>query len=161
MGHTEIAYVGEMAKENRFAGYREALMAHGLEVDAARVVEAKQTLEGGYQGARQLCERAAGFSAVFCANDATAMGCIKYLRETGIKVPEQVSVISVDDIEMSRYFNPMLTTIHIPIDELGRQAAKMLIDRIEKGHSLPLKMELPFSLSNRDSCAPCGRKTRK
>ena len=76
-------------------------------------------------------------------------------------MPEQVSVISVDDIEMSRYFNPMLTTIHIPIDELGRQAAKMLIDRIEKGHSLPLKMELPFSLSNRDSCAPCGRKTRK
>lgn len=161
MGHTEIAYVGEMAKENRFAGYREALMAHGLEIDTARVVEAKQTLEGGYQGARQLCERAGGFTAVFCANDATAMGCIKYLRETGIKVPEQVSVISVDDIEMSRYFNPMLTTIHIPIDELGRQAAKMLIDRIEKGHSLPLKMELPFSLSNRDSCAPCGRKTRK
>ena len=54
-----------------------------------------------------------------------------------------------------------LIAIVTKIDELGRQAAKMLIDRIEKGHSLPLKMELPFSLSNRDSCAPCGRKTRK
>ena len=94
MGHTEIAYVGEMAKENRFAGYREALMAHGLEVDAARVVEAKQTLEGGYQGARQLCERAAGFSAVFCANDATAMGCVtNIVHHVMADKPESVGLI--------------------------------------------------------------------
>lgn len=95
------------------------------------------------------------------------MGAIKGLWDKGIKVPEDVSVISIDDIEMARYFTPMLTTVHIPIDELGRHTAKTLIDRIEKGHTLPVKIELPFTLSRRDSCAPKNgdqalpRRTRK
>lgn len=93
------------------------------------------------------------FSAVFCANDATAVGAIKGFQENGYQVPGDISVIGIDDIEMASYVTPMLTTVHIPINELGRQAAKTLIDRIEKGHSLPYKMELPFSLAKRDSCA--------
>lgn len=159
MGHKDIAYIGETTKENRFAGYKEVIAALGSEFNRQLVVDSKQSLEGGYQGAEKLCSRNVGFSAIFCANDSTAMGCIKYLRERKIKVPEQVSVISIDDIEMSRYFTPMLTTIHIPIDELGKQAAKMLIDCIEKGHYLPVRLELPFSLMKRDSCAPKGRNT--
>ena len=160
MGHTEIAYIGETIKENRFAGYKEVISALGSDFNRQLVVDSKQTLEGGYQGAEKLCSRNVSFSAIFCANDSTAMGCIKYLRETKAKIPEQISVISIDDIEMSRYFMPMLTTIHIPIDELGKQAAKMLIDRIEKGHYLPVRLELPFSLMKRDSCAPKGRNTK-
>ena len=88
------------------------------------------------------------------------MGAMKALQEQGYRVPQDISVISIDDIEMARYFTPMLTTVHIPINELGRQAAKTLIDRIENGHILPIKIELPFSLSWRDSCARM-RKTAK
>lgn len=153
LGHTRIAYIGETVRENRFTGYKETLSANQIAYDEALVQRSRQTLIGGFEGAKALMQRGADVTAVFCANDATAMGCIKYLREQKIKVPGNISVISIDDIEMSRYFMPMLTTVHIPIQELGKQAANMLIDRIENGHILPVKMEIPFSLSNRDSCA--------
>lgn len=153
LGHTKIAYIGETVRENRFLGYKDTLIANKIAYDENLVQRSKQTLIGGFEGAKALMQRGIDATAVFCANDATAMGCIKYLREQRVKVPESISVISIDDIEMSRYFMPMLTTVHIPIQELGKQAANMLIDRIENGHILPVKMEIPFSLSSRDSCA--------
>lgn len=152
-GHREIAYLGERNKENRYLGYCNALKAQNLPVDPQRIVETEQSLDGGYRAAQMLIRREVGFSAVFCANDATAIGAVKALQEQGIRVPEDVSVIGIDDIEMTRYFTPMLTTVHIPISELGKQAAKILIDRIQWGHTLPVKIELPFSLARRDSCA--------
>lgn len=160
LGHKEIAYIGEINKENRYRGYCETLTAHDIRPDRKLIANAKQCLDGGYHGAVELLKRDSHFTAVFCANDATAMGAIKGLRENGYRVPADVSVISIDDIEMARYFTPMLTTVHIPINELGRQAAKTLIDRIENGHTLPIKMELPFSLAKRDSCAKCRRKDK-
>ncbi len=153
LGHRKIVYIGETNKENRYKSYCEALAANGIKAERSMIVNVKQGLEGGYQGACELLKRQTDFTAVFCANDATAIGAIKGLQEGGYKIPSDISVISIDDIEMSRYFTPMLTTIHIPIDELGRQAAKTLIDRIENGHTLPIKMELPFFLAKRDSCA--------
>lgn len=152
LNHKSIAYIGETLKENRYRGYQDTLKNNDIELNPNLIIESPQTLVGGYQGAQRLIESNLNFSAVFCANDATAMGCIKYLNENKIKVPEEVSVISIDDIEMSRYYMPMLTTIHIPISELGSQTAKLLTDKIENGHTLPVKMELPFSLSRRDSC---------
>lgn len=153
LGHRKIAYIGDMNKENRYRAYCEALSAQGLKPERNLIINVKQGLNGGHQGANELLKKGAEFSAVFCANDATAMGAIKGFQENGYQVPNDISVIGIDDIEMASYVTPMLTTVHIPIDELGRQAAKTLIDRIEKGHSLPLKMELPFSLAKRDSCA--------
>lgn len=152
--HRAIAYIGELSKENRYRGYCDSFSFKGInEFNRDLIVNAKQGLDGGYQGAMDLLERKVPFTAVFCANDATAMGTIKALQEHGYSVPQDISVISIDDIEMARYFTPMLTTVHIPVNELGRQAAKTLIDRIENGHILPIKIELPFSLSWRDSCA--------
>lgn len=157
LGHREIAYLGEIRKESRYKGYIEFINCHDVKVSKDLVVDTTQTLEGGYRGACELLRRNADFSAIFCANDETAMGTIKGLWDKGVKVPEDVSVISIDDVEMASYFTPMLTTVHIPIDELGRHTAKTLIDRIEKGHTLPVKIELPFTLSRRDSCAPKTR----
>lgn len=158
-GHSKIAYFGELSKENRYQSYCRALENKSIKLDRKYVVDAKQTLDGGYCAAQTLITRAVPFTAVFCANDATAMGAIKALREHGHRVPEDISVISIDDVEMAGYFTPMLTTVHIPISELGKQTAKTLIDRIEYGHTLPVKLELPFSLAKRDSCGVC--KSRK
>ena len=68
------------------------------------------------------------------------------------KVPEDVSLVSINDIETVRYLSPMLTTVHIPIEEMGTMAAKLLIDRIEGGHQLPLRVELPNAIVSRESC---------
>lgn len=152
--HTKIAYVGETQNEWRYHGYCDAMTQAGLPIVPQCVVRTSQTLEEGNQAVEELLRRNVDFSAVFAANDITAMGVISGLRQQGIKVPSEVSVVSVDDIEMARYFTPMLTTIHIPIKELGTQTAKLLVERINKGHTLPLRVELPISLSLRESAAP-------
>lgn len=92
-------------------------------------------------------------TAIFCANDNTAIGAIKALRERGYRIPEDISIIGVDDIETAQYLSPMLTTVHIPTEEMGRTAAKILIDRISGGHKLPMKIVLPFYIAKRDTCA--------
>ena len=92
-------------------------------------------------------------TAVFCANDQTAIGAVKALREKGVSIPGQLSVIGIDDIEMSRYITPMLTTIHIPAEEMGRQTARTLIERIEGRRRLPVRIEVPFRLVRRESVA--------
>ena len=74
-------------------------------------------------------------------------------QESGIRIPQDISLISIDDIDTASYLTPMLTTIHIPTQEMGQMAAKILIDRIDGGHRLPIKLNLPFYLANRESCA--------
>lgn len=160
-GHREIAYIGETTRENRYKAYQKSLSDHGIRINHRLTISTKQTLASSYNAACELIKREEPFSAIFCANDETAIGTIKALQDNGFMVPEDISVISIDDIEMARYFTPMLTTVHIPINELGKQAVKSLIDRIENGHTLPMKIELPFTLSLRDSCAPVSASAKK
>lgn len=96
---------------------------------------------------------------MFCCNDNTAIGAMRAIKEAGLSIPDDLSVISIDDIDTAQYLSPMLTTIHIPVEEMGQMTAKILIDRIEEGHKLPIKINLPFYLANRESCAPCSEKT--
>lgn len=91
-------------------------------------------------------------TAYFCANDLTAIGALKAIKEFGLDVPKDISLISIDNIETAQYVSPMLTTINIPMDELGKLTAKILIDRIENGKSIPLKVEVPYSVVKRESC---------
>ena len=70
-------------------------------------------------------------------------------------MPDDISLISIDDIETVRYLSPMLTTVRIPIQEMGSMAVKILIDRIEGGHQSPVKVNLPNMVIRRDSCGKC------
>lgn len=150
-GHTEIVYIGEKNKEKRYQSYCKVLEENNIIIDRSRVINAKQVLDGGYHAIETLMKNKVSYTAIFCANDATAIGAIKALKDYKIKVPDDVSVISIDDIEFAQYFTPMLTTIHIPIEELGKHAVKILIDRIESGHTLPVRLQIPFYLIKRES----------
>lgn len=152
--HTKIAYIGETKSEDRYQGYCAALAAHNLPVIPAYVTNVALSSEGGYKGAKKLLERKADISAIFCPNDMTAIGAMKAVKEHGLSIPQDISIISIDDIDTAQYLTPMLTTIHIPVEEMGQMAAKTLIDRIEGGHKLPLKVNLPFYIANRESCGP-------
>ena len=79
---------------------------------------------------------------------------MRAIKEAGLVIPDDLSVISIDDIETSQYLSPMLTTVHVPMEEMGTVAAKILIDRINGGHTLPMQIKLPFYLAKRESCAP-------
>lgn len=154
LGHTRIGYIGEVENEIRYTGFGEALKSLGLPFSHKHVANVKVSLEGGYRGANLLMDTGVDITAVFCANDNTALGAVRAFQERGYKIPQDVSVIGVDDIETVQYISPMLTTVHIPLEEMGHLSAKILIDRIEGGHRLPIKVVLPFYIAKRDSCAP-------
>lgn len=152
LGHSAIAYIGETQSEERYTGYQHTLAQNGLPLRPELVVNVPMTPEGGYRGAQRLLSSNATFSAIFCGNDTTAIGAMRAISEAGKKIPEDISVISIDNIDTAQYLTPMLTTIHIPTEEMGQMAAKLLIDRIEGGHSLPMKLSLPHHLVCRESC---------
>ncbi len=158
LGHTKIAYIGEQHKEIRYYAYKDSLKKHGIEFSPSRVVDVMQSSEGGYRGANELISRNTDITAVFCANDVTAIGAMRAFKEHSIQVPRDISVIGIDDIETAQYMSPMLTTIHIPRDELGRVATQTLIRRIQKLHRLPMKISLPFYVVKRESCRKLSAK---
>lgn len=150
--HSNISYIGETNNEVRFKGYCDALKELKLPISSENIINTRLSTSGGYNGAKKLIDSKTNITAIFCANDITAIGALKAISERGLHVPKNISIISIDDIDMAQYVSPMLTTIHIPIDELGKMAVKTLIDRIERGHELPLKIEIPFTLTKRESC---------
>ncbi len=154
LGHTRIGYIGDTKKEIRYDAYCDTLKRHRIPFNRQIVTNVPTSSEGGYHGAKRILARTRAVTAFFCMNDITAIGAIKAIQEAGFRIPDDISVISMDDIEIAQFVSPMLTTMHIPIEEMGRMAAKTLIDRIGGGHSLPLKIELPYCLAKRDSCGP-------
>lgn len=161
LGHKKIAYIGEQANECRFLAYKDALSLHNINFTIHNTANVIQSTDGGYKGAQKLLNSSSDFTAVFCANDLTAIGAIKAFHENKKQVSRDISVISVDDIDLAQYITPMLTTVHIPIEELGRQTARTLIDRINGRHTLPMKVELPFFIAKRDSCSKCRTTNRQ
>ncbi|MGC5615113.1 LacI family DNA-binding transcriptional regulator [Georgenia sp. Z1491] len=132
LGHRRIAHVAgrpeiAVARE-RSVGYHEGLAAAGVDTDPALVVEADFEEEAGYRGTLQLLDRGTDLTAVFAVNDLAAIGAVRALDERGLSVPRDVSVVGFDDIHLASYVRPGLTTIHQQIDELGRQAAELLLD---------------------------------
>lgn len=158
LGHKRIAYIGETEFEIRFNGYCDALANNKLSQRKEYIANVMLSSEGGYQGAKRLIEAGCDATACFCSNDITAIGAMRAFQEAGKKIPKDVSIISIDDIDTAQYLNPMLTTVHIPVEEMGVMTAKTLIDRIEGGHHLPIKINLPFYIAVRDSCAEPRRR---
>lgn len=152
LGHVRIGYIGDMKKEVRYSAYRDALKKHNIPLDNNLVTHVPTSSDGGYQGAKRILENVSDVTAFFCINDITAIGTLKAIQDCNYKIPEDISVISMDNIDISQYVSPMLTTMHIPIEEMGKMTAKILIDRINNGHSLPLKISLPYYLVKRESC---------
>lgn len=152
LGHSKIGYVGEKNKEMRYQGYCDAMSTLNLPVKREHIIVTPQSSEDGYKSVKEFLKKPPTVSALFCANDLTAIGAIKAVKEMGYKVPNDISVISIDDIDTAQYVSPMLTTVHIPMEELGKMTAKILIDRIENGKSIPIKIEIPFYIANRESC---------
>jgi DNA-binding LacI/PurR family transcriptional regulator len=87
---------------------------------------------GGYTAAHQLLDNGEPFSAIFCANDHTALGALRALNERGLTVPEDISLVGFDDESFALYLNPPLTTVRQDFDALGEQAVKYLIELIKE-----------------------------
>lgn len=153
LGHRRIGFFGTFRTEARFRGYVQGLQNLGLEYYEDDVVTGPTlSYELGYRAMESLIEKGLKATAIYCANDTTAIGALRACKTHNLRVPEDISIMGSNDIEPAQYISPMLTTIHIPLDEMGKVATKTLIDRINGGHSLPLKIFVPFQLVKRESC---------
>lgn len=132
-GCTRIAAItgppGSYDVEQRMEGYRQVLGRHGL--DEGPVVEGDFTQKSGYEAGKEIIGREPRPDAVFACNDYMAMGAMLAFQEAGIKVPEDIAVAGFDDITSARYANPPLTTVRVPVYELGRRAGERLVRRIQ------------------------------
>jgi LacI family repressor for deo operon, udp, cdd, tsx, nupC, and nupG len=159
MGHTRIAFVGgpldSTTVEDRHDGYQAALNRAGIPVDDELVVQVPMSLEGGSRAADQLVACGAVFTAAFAATDEVAFGVVSGLRGCGLRVPEDVSIVGMDDVPMASHADPPMTTIRVPARELGR-AAWHLLSAIRGGDAAPATRCVPFDLVVRSSTAPPG-----
>ncbi len=153
-GHLRIACItGPQFKtdsRDRLAGYQRALSDAGLPAPGDYVIEADYTEPGGRAAALQLLERGTGFTGLFCGNDLMAFGAIRALKDAGIRVPDDVAVVGYDDIVMAAYFEPGLTTVHLPIGVMGREAMRLAVQladnaRAEVQHTLPVTLTVRAS----------------
>jgi LacI family transcriptional regulator len=157
LGHREIgmivhASLSYYSARDRFEGFREALEAGGLEMSDEWVREANLTEESGYKAMTDILARERRPTAVFAGNDVVAYGVIQAVKEAGLSIPGDVSVVGFDDDLPSRYVNPPLTTMTNPAPGLGAEASRLLIEAI-KGHGAQGgPIVVPTSLCVRDSC---------
>jgi LacI family transcriptional regulator len=111
----------------RAVGYRAALEASGIAYDENIVERAPSyNVEEGRDGMRSLLSRAVGLTALFAETDELAIGAIRSLYEAGLSVPHDISVIGFDDIDISAFLSPSLTTVRQPIQEMGRRTAELM-----------------------------------
>ena len=157
LGHRRIAHIagskGAPSTAKRIEGYRDALEAAGLAAPAEWLYPGDFFMPSGAAGMEKLMSLDETPTAVLCGNDEMAFGAIRMLNKLGYSVPRDVSIVGFDDQNMAEFYNPPLTTVHIPRHELGRRAAVVLIQQLE-GREVAHEVMLPTRLIVRESTAP-------
>jgi LacI family transcriptional regulator len=169
LGHRRIAFIGGAARnvdaEERKGGYRQALRAGRVEQHPLMEIDGDFTELGGYRAAKALAKLppAVRPTAIFAANDSMAIGALSALRELGVDVPHEIAVAGFDDIPIAQYTSPPLTSVHVPIIELGERATARLVAALEGDRPRRHRCEmLETELVVRQSCGGMsGHKPRR
>lgn len=159
LGHRRVAYVGgPQSTSTGYVRYRTFIRSSkrlGLNVDRQMVVNARDYTESAGQRAfKRILERKKDFTAVLTANDLLALGCYDGIRACGLKCPDDISVTGFNDMPFVDRFDPPLTTLHIPLDDLGVQAAQLLLERIRQPDAPVKQLRLEPRIVVRGSTAP-------
>lgn len=157
LGHKPIACITNApaiytAAVDRLNGYRQAIETAGLNYDPGLVRFGEFDSESGYQQMRSLLESGVEFSAAFVASDLVAYGAIAAIRERGLRIPDDVAIVGMDDLPVSRFLAPPLTTIRLPAIELALQAAGTLFQLLQGEQPEQRQIILDTSLVVRSSC---------
>ena len=164
LGHREFAVISGFGAHNdrardRMTGVREALLARGVRLGAARMVETSFSIQSGREALRALMQAASPPSAVICGNDILAQGAMIEALALGIAIPRALSITGVDDMELSAHISPGLTTVRIPTVEIGRRTAQHLLARIN-AEKPDKRIELAVELIVRGSTGPAPAGSR-
>lgn len=134
-GHRRLGVISAPCASNdraseRLSGIQEAMAAHGMSADALALIETPYSIENGSQTFRQMMTTPTPPTAIMCGNDVLAVGALRAAREMGLSVPGDVSITGFDDIELAQLVSPPLTTVHVPHRDMGRMAARLLVQQL-------------------------------
>ncbi len=148
-GHKHIAFIGgdieHPSIRDRYLGFKMGLDKNNLDYDPATVVitETATSRESGYNAAKALFSKSDNFTAIFACNDAMAIGAMRYIKERGLKIPQEISLIGFDDIEVDLFQNPPVTTMHVPKFDMGGEALRLVCDLIGRESGSVKKILMP------------------
>jgi LacI family transcriptional regulator len=154
-GHRRIGLVNVeahmVAAQGRLAGYSQALAAEGIEPDPELITYSDATSIGGYAAAARLLDLPHRPSALFCCTDRLAMGAYDAIKERGLRIPDDVAVVGFDDqVIISAYLRPALTTVALPFEQMGARAVDLLLARLAGDDVTPVTV-VDCPLIERDS----------
>ncbi|MEO3755377.1 LacI family DNA-binding transcriptional regulator [Streptomyces sp. B6B3] len=160
LGHRRIAVIGgyrrKLCSTARVAGYRSAMSAAGLPVPPEYVRYGGFTEQGAARQAAELLALPEPPTAVFACSDPMALGVYEAVRERGLRIPEDVSVVGFDDLPQARWASPTLTTVRQPLSEMAAAALRLLLRRMDGDRPEGARTELSTRLVPRQSAAPPG-----
>ncbi len=152
LGHRNIGYVGECRNDARYRGFTYSLSSNDIDLIPEFIQDVHQSENSGYQVMEYFLQQSERPTAFYCANDITAVGMIKCLNHYRNRTYTP-SIISSDNIEESQFTSPMLTTVNLPKEQMGKFTVYLLLDRIRGGHTNTVRMEVEGNLIRRSSCA--------
>ncbi len=162
LGHSRIAHIrgpeGWDASHLREEGFRSVLEEKNIPIIEGLFVSGDWSMEAGYAAMQQLLSRTEHPTAVFVANDQMAAGAVYAIHDAGLDVPRDIAIVGFDNLELSRYTRPALTTINQPLQQLGETGAKIFLAQLEGQKISELTIEIKGELIVRDSC---GTKLRQ
>ena len=142
-----------VASTDRLAGYREAVIEGGLGTDPTLEATADFTQDGGAAAMERLLAARPDIDAVFAASDLMAAGAMSVLDAAGRRVPQDVAIVGYDDSPVASTARPQLTSVRQPIEEMGHETARLLIDLVEGSDRVPRRVILATELIRRASSA--------
>ena len=160
LGHRRIACITGPLKislsRERLKGFQSTLGEKGIALPPSHLYEGNFLYQTGVQGVQTLRERGATYTALWAMNDLMGFGAMRALSERGVRVPDDVSVLGMDDLEIAEMVTPPLTTIHYPIKELVERAMELLISQINSGEVGSETIILEPSMTVRRSTMRCS-----
>lgn len=163
LGHRRIGYMGDYfyeevgLLEGRFEGFKEAMRAHDLPIDDRFIFRDCDTFEHGIEKGRDILSLPDPPTAMLCMNDEVAIGLMHTLKNGGLRIPEDFSIVAADNIELSKFVTPALTTLQLPKKELGEKAADLLLGMLAHRDVIPKQNPIvfPTELVIRQSTCRC------
>ncbi len=158
LGHRRIGFItGDMTigcARDRLAGYEQALKDAQIPIDPALIREGDFMQPQGFRCANELLGLEEPPTAIFASNDVSAFGVMEAVRNHGLRIPDDISILGFDDIPQAAQVYPSLTTVRQPLAEMGRAAAQLLFRYINEPDAAIQRIELPTQLIVRRSCQP-------
>jgi DNA-binding LacI/PurR family transcriptional regulator len=166
LGHRQIAYIN--GPENwhtcraRLSGFRDTLIDHHMPFEPSLVQPGDWELESGYKAAENFLSLPERPTAIFAANDLMALGAIYALQDAGLKVPEDVAVVGYDNRNFTKIVRPRITTVNMPVIEMGGVAAELILNQIAEGRKEEEEIKVKGQLIIRETCgAPEDMRTQQ